>query len=368
MNLLDRMLIRGYLKAYVVCLISLLSLYIVVDLFINIDDFASHTKGGFLPMLRHIVVYYSYRVSQYFDLFCEAITLLAAMFTVAWMQRSNELLPLLSAGVSTHRVVRPILISACAMLGLAVLNKELVIPRIAHSLLVPRDDPRGEKDIEAHHAFEPNGINIAGEVASRRLKLVRRFSCLIPESVGRNLVHLRAQEAYYYPPGEGPCGGGGWLLTGTKPAELEGWANSEVLEILDAGKYFLHAKEADFESVTRNRTWFMFASTPRLLEELNRPDSMRLASMAVLFHMRLTRPILGMLLVFMGLSIILRDQNRNIFISTALCLVLCGVFFGALITCKHLGDIEYFSPALAAWLPVLGFGPLAFVLFDAIHT
>ena len=34
----------------------------------------------------------------------------------------------------------------------------------------------------------------------------------------------------------------------------------------------------------------------------------------------------------------------------------------------HLGDSEFLSPALAAWLPVLGFGPLAFVLFDAIHT
>ena len=84
--------------------------------------------------------------------------------------------------------------------------------------------------------------------------------------------------------------------------------------------------------------------------------------------MRLTRPILGLLLVFMGLSVILRDQNRNVYISTALCLVLCGLFFGACFACKHLGDNEYLSPALAAWLPVLVFGPLAFVLFDAIHT
>jgi lipopolysaccharide export system permease protein len=136
----------------------------------------------------------------------------------------------------------------------------------------------------------------------------------------------------------------------------------------EAGKYFLHIQEVDFEAITRSRTWFVFASTPRLLAELNRSDSSRLASMAVLFHMRLTRPILGLLLVFMGLSVILRDQNRNVFISTALCLVMCAVFFGACFTCKHLGDNEYLSPALAAWLPVLFFGPLAFVLFDAIHT
>jgi lipopolysaccharide export system permease protein len=141
-----------------------------------------------------------------------------------------------------------------------------------------------------------------------------------------------------------------------------------VLEVLDSGKYFLHTKDVDFEAVTRNRTWFVFASTHRLLSELDRPDSTRLASMAVLFHMRLTRPILGLLLVFMGLSVILRDQNRNVFISTGLCLAMCAIFFGALFVCKHLGDNEYLAPALAAWLPVLLFGPLAFVLFDAIHT
>ena len=90
--------------------------------------------------------------------------------------------------------------------------------------------------------------------------------------------------------------------------------------------------------------------------------------MAVLFHSRLTRPLLGMVLVLLGLSVILRDQNRNVIISSGLCLVLCGVFFAASYACKMLGDNEYLNPALAAWLPVLTFGPFAVVMFDAVHT
>ena len=90
--------------------------------------------------------------------------------------------------------------------------------------------------------------------------------------------------------------------------------------------------------------------------------------MAVLFHMRLTRPILGMVLVFLGLSVILRDQNRNVIISSGMCLVLCGVFFGINYTCKMLGDNDYLSPALAAWMPVLISGPFCLVMFDAVHT
>ena len=84
--------------------------------------------------------------------------------------------------------------------------------------------------------------------------------------------------------------------------------------------------------------------------------------------MRLTRPLLGFIMVLMGLSVILRDQNRNVFISAGLCLLLCGLFFAAQFACKSLGDNEFIAPALAAWIPVLIFGPLSVAMFDAIHT
>jgi lipopolysaccharide export system permease protein len=73
-------------------------------------------------------------------------------------------------------------------------------------------------------------------------------------------------------------------------------------------------------------------------------------------------------LVLMGLSVILRDQNRNVIISSGQCLVLCAVFFAFSYACKLMGDNEFVSPALAAWLPVVSFGPFAIVLFDAVHT
>jgi lipopolysaccharide export system permease protein len=369
MNLIDRQLVYNYLKSYLVCLISLLGLYIVVDLFTNLDDFASHHHGP-EAILKAIVNYYGYKVPHIFDRLCEPIVLLAAMFTVAWVQRNNELLPLLSAGVSTRRVVRPVLLSACLMLGLSVLNQELVIPRIADRLLSSRDDPSGTKEVHGlQGGYEPNGIHIEGLTAVRKEQLVREFDCIVPDSVGGSPVRLHAPEARYVPPGAGPRSGG-WLLTGavTVPAQLDNWSQPKVLEMINPGKYFLHTQLIDFDAITRDRKWYQFASTYQLREELNKTDSPRLAAMAVLFHMRLTRPILGLILVFLGLSVILRDQNRNVFISAGMCLVLCAFFFAACFACQQLGNNDILSPALAAWLPVLFFGPLAFVLFDAIHT
>lgn len=362
-KLIDRQMILGYFKSYFVCLASLLSLYVVVDLFTNLDDFTQHSQGLWASLLR-IFTYYAYKVAQIFDRLCEAIVLLAAMFTVAWMQRNNEQVPLLSAGVSTRRIVMPVLLSAFIMLGLAVVNQEFVIPRIADRLALDKDDPEGEKFVPVHAAYDSNGIHIAGDRGVRQTRTVYGFYPTILDPQGGQLFHLSAKEAHYVP-GPGPRQGG-WELVGAWPTESP--PITGVLDQRDSGRYFLHTRDVDFDVLTRSSNWFVMASTPQLYGELQRPESTRLASMAVLFHSRLTRPILGMVLVLLGLSVILRDQNRNVIISSGLCLVLCGVFFAACYACKMLGDNEYLDPALAAWMPVLFFGPHSLVLFDAVHT
>src|SRR5206468_7921576 len=125
-----------------------------------------------------------------------------------------------------------------------------------------------------------------------------------------------------------------------------GWTRTDILESRGSGKYFLKTNEVDFDMLTRGKNWYMFISTAQLLRELDKTHSSQLAGVAVIFHMRLTRPILGLILVFMGLSMILRDQNRNIIISAGLCLVLVDIFSITIFACKYLGETEYLAPTL----------------------
>jgi lipopolysaccharide export system permease protein len=318
--------------------------------------------------LRHIGHYYFQQSTLIFDRLSEAIVLLAAMFTVAWVQRSNELLPLLSAGVSTRRFLAPVLACACALVLVNVANQEFLIPVINGEPLL-RDDPDNQKKLVVNSKYEPNGINIKGDAAVRNELKIINFHCVIPDSVANGTpVILKAEFAYYKPPDCTEELKGGWLLVNTRPEEIYHRARNDVLKPLGPGRYFLHTAEVDFDVLTRDRKWYQQQSTWVVFQALGKTDTMKLASMAVFFHMRLTRPILGLILVFMGLSVILRDQNRNVFISAGYCLILCAVFFAAISVAKYLGDTEILNPALAAWLPVFIFGPLAFALFDAVHT
>jgi lipopolysaccharide export system permease protein len=361
MTTLDRLYFAAYLRQYGIVWSSLLSLYIVVDLFTNLDDFS---QGGVAENLQHVLTYYSTRISQIFDKLSEAMTVLAAVFTVAWMQRNNELLPQLSAGVSTRRVVRPILGGCLLTLVLGPLNQEFVIPRIADELTTPRDDPRHERPAEVKGAFDGGGVHLEGVHGFRAEKKVAGLSVTFPAAGRAGLVHLSAKEARYLPPGSGEPSGG-WMLYNCPdlPGPLP-----DGLTPVSYGQYFLAVQSADFDAVTRGANWYTYASTPDLRTLLARPDPRRQPAVAVTFHLRLTRPLVGAVMVLLALAVILRDQNRHVFINAGLCLVLIAVFYAAVYGCKYLGENDFISPPLAAWLPVLTFGPFAVMQFDAVHT
>jgi lipopolysaccharide export system permease protein len=218
-----------------------------------------------------------------------------------------------------------------------------------------------------------NGIFVSGQSAVKKESLVKGFFVSIPAQISRSSITiLQAKEAYYIPEQAGDKRSGGWHLKQTTPGELPSWPQDQddVLKPLGNGEYFLKTRNVDLDTIVRVKNWFMYQPTVRLLRELDRPGNTQHASLAVTFHMRLTRPLLGMILVLLGLSVILRDQNRNVFISAGMCLLLCVVFFASIFACQFLGKtgVEIISPALAAWLPVLLFGPASFVMFDMVHT
>jgi len=368
-TIFDRQMMLSYFKAYVFCLISLMGLFIIIDLFLNLEDFMSHRKE-FFDLVQFLGTYYGYKSFQIFDRLCEAVVLLAGMFTVAWMQRNNELLPLLSAGVSTRRAVRPVLLCACAMMGLVAVNQEFGMPRIDIWMLENRRNIDGAKETDVRGCHDSTGIYLSGSTAVKKEKLIKKFHAVIPAHISGNaLVLIQAKEAFYIPEKEGDQRSGGWLLKQVKDANLLVWPKDreDILRPLEDGSYFLKTRDVDIDTLTRVKNWHLYLPTWRLILEINRPNASQNAYLAIAFHQRLTRPAVGMILILLGLSVILRDQNRNIFISAGLCLMLVGVFFATIFACQYLGK-ETLSPALAAWLPVFIFGPVSLVMFDAVHT
>ena len=121
MWILDRQRYWAFFKAYVICFTALVSLYVVIDAFSNFDEFTQRASGA-IEIFAVMGRYYAVHMSEFYDRLCGVIGMMAAIFTVTWMQKNNELLAMLAAGISAHRIIRPVWISALLVSGLAVVS------------------------------------------------------------------------------------------------------------------------------------------------------------------------------------------------------------------------------------------------------
>jgi len=362
---LDRMVLISFARSYAIVWTSLIGLFVVIDLFTHLDAFMAR-PGTFPQIAAYIVKYYLFHVPQVFDLMAEPIALLAATFTVSWMQRNNEMLPQLSAGIPTRRIIRPVLIGGTFAIALAPLNTEFIIPEVADELMASRDDPEGAKAQIMMGAFDTSGVHLEGMAGFRKDRRVDRFCATFPENSPSGMVHVTAEEAVYVPKGEAELSGG-WMLTAVSPELLPDPLPTNFTQ-LGPGRGFLKTDTADYDTVRRGGTWYIYASTARLREMLGSDEARRQVKLAVLFHSRITRPLIGMLLVLLGISIILWNPNRHMALSAGLCMAIGTGYYGCIIGCTAIGNSALVSPALSAWLPVMIYGPIAFVAFDMIHT
>ena len=139
MRILDRQRYWAFVKAYVICYVSLVGLYIVIDAFSNLDEFSkrAETVGEIALIMGR---FYLIHQSLFFDQLSGVIGMMAAIFTVTWMQRNNEQLAMLAAGISTHRAIIPVLVSSFLVGLVTVGNEEFIMPEFAEELAKTHDD------------------------------------------------------------------------------------------------------------------------------------------------------------------------------------------------------------------------------------
>ena len=154
MHTLDRYIIRNFLYSALMLFLILMTMRIVLDLFANMDEFAKAEKpkselvvpGQEPPgRFQNIATYYACQSTTYVVELGGIIIVAAAVFTLAWMNHTNELTAIIASGMSLRRVLLPIVLSAIGLVALVSINQEYVIPRLATELTRPRDGQTNTK-------------------------------------------------------------------------------------------------------------------------------------------------------------------------------------------------------------------------------
>ena len=155
MRLLDRYVVRSFLTSAFLWLIVMLSLRIATDLFINMDEFAESDES-FAEVSSWIATYYASHSLVYFAELGGVLIVASAAFTIARMNRTNELTAMMASGVSLHRVLLPIILCSVLLSFVIVADRELLIPRYAHLLVRNEDEVLGIEGFSVRFLTDDN--------------------------------------------------------------------------------------------------------------------------------------------------------------------------------------------------------------------
>jgi lipopolysaccharide export system permease protein len=375
-KIIDRYLLRQFVQVLVICFLSLIGLYIVIDAFGHLDHFVDYSeKHG--SLLGTLVGYYSYRAIEFFDRMSGVLTLIAVMFTVTWIQRHHEMTALLAAGIPRLRVLRPVLVAAVGVSLFAAANREVVLPNIRDHLATDSKNLGGEQEAFMQPRFDSQTyILLSGKRIVPAHQKIIGANFVLPRHLDQFGKHLSAQEARFMPASaDRPAG---YLLSGvtypkvllTQPSLL---LDGESVVITPVGSSWLEpdqifvVSDVSFEFLAAGANWRDFAATNEMIRELRSPSTNLGNDVRVAIHTRLVQPFLDTTLLMLGLPFVVTRTNRNPFLVLGLCLAVVTIFMIVVLGCRQLGTSGWLPPPLAAWLPLMLFAPLAASLSDTLR-
>lgn len=349
MKLIDRYLLRSFLVPLAYCLLAFCLLYIVFDLFNNLSDFMEAKT----PLVG-IVTFYAFLLPSVLIYIVPVSLMLAVLYALSRLTRSNELTAMRACGLSIFRLVTPLIASGlCAAMLMGLIN-ETIGPLAAYyadqylrfqqkhgdvSVYVATDLPY--KNEMAHRIW------VLGKFDSRS-RAMRNVSVIQQRADGSDAYKIMAERGRWldgqlafegevsrqdYDEEGNPLGGPRFQVNMPATGFTE-TAEDFINEIKDPA--FL----STLELITFLRTH------PHLSPE-------KRARIQVDMFSRLAMPWMCLVVTMLGIPFGVHTGRRGALPGISLALLLFFAFYVLVNICLWMGKKQMIEPWLAGWLPNL---------------
>lgn len=368
MTILDRYLLLLFLRTFLVCFLSFTGLYIVIHLFSNLDELSGLSKESSWGEL--MLAFYGPRVAEMFGKTAPVLALVAGIFSISMLQRNRELTAIEAGGITKLRALRSIIFAGLVIVGLTVANRELLIPKYKDRLVRTPQNWHDRSDVPMPPQEDSRtGMKFRGKDFYVGEKKITEPHVQLPLSISTSVPRIAAGSATLVPASE--IHPAGVLFDGvTIPPVMANtdsiFFNQQPLVFspkdfswLGPDQCFV-AVEMDADQIAFGKKLAQYRRTSEMIAALQQPKRKFGQSEEVSVHARLLRPVLDIALLLLGLPMIVSNSERNIFVSAGLGFLIVGGVFLVDAACQGLGAYRLLEPAaLAAWLPLIIFVPLA---------
>jgi len=340
-------------------------IFVVFDLFTNLDSLIQAGKAAHnIPKI--IFLYYLFKSIPIIMLLGSVLSLVAAMVTVAMLMRNNEFVPIQAAGISTLRIIRPLIIAVLCITAMFCVMREFLLPNIQDQIAMEAADFVENKGTLLNVVIDgETNVNILGDRVFRSEKRISKPEFIFPKTIAKQTLRLTGNEAFYRSATKHRPAG--YLLTGVHDKSILQssslmWEGKPILLTpsdaadLEPDQCFV-VSNVPFESLASIDAW-RYATLWSLVSAARNKSLDVGASIHSAIHSRLTQPILDITILFLGLPVLLVSGDRNVFKAMGLSGLILIAF---LLVCyaSQFAGANSGMPVLGAWLPMMIFVPIA---------
>jgi len=350
MTILDRYVLKKFLVPFIYCFIGFIGIWFVFDLSDNLQDFIQGNAS-----FEALSDYYASQIPEIVVMSLPIGTLLAILYSLAAMSRSNEIISMLGAGRSIVRILLPLMIAGVFLTGLtAYFNYEGAPHASGIKKVMVGDIKRGHKSDKSirTHLFRNREDRRTWFVARMPLSRSRLNGVQIVQQDADGAIRQQwyAREATFDPNLLQ------WKLAGARYVEMNPEGEIEKTEMNDLicvdgwsetpWRIASSMLNADFLSVTELNDYLKFNSDFPVV---------RLAPYHTQWHYRWALPTVCFLVIFVAAPCAIVYSRRGVLggVATAIGLFFCLIFVSSLFIA--LGKGNRVSPVVAAWGPMFAF-------------
>src|SRR3989339_209484 len=365
MKILDRYVAKNFMVGYFVAFCVLMGLRVIIDLFVNLDEFAEHSDLSTFEVVRNIINYYGLNATLYFRDFAGMITVVAAAFSLGKLVRNNELVAVMASGVSLKRVISPIIVLAILLTGVLVIDQEVIIPPLSDKLVRQQDDLPGQETYDMWFVGDENGSLLCSQKFDVHTETLYNPTIILrAKDPNTNLwmvtAPIHAKKAIYN------SKNGEWDLG--KGLYAENSADSAPLKV---EKYMtdLTPRDIPVRIQSRNKTLMSWGQLRKLAWQGTKIKDQ--AKLHAQMQAHVTDPAINLVMLMISLPVLVVRDPKMMKSAVLISFLLTGACMIMNFVCKLLATEEVFGhiwPQFWTWLPVLIFLPIAMLEFDSMKT
>ena len=360
LRILSRYIAREFLKLLALWSASFFLIFFVVELFERINAIIVNKAPLYL-----ILEYFLYTTPLFLTQTLPFATLLAALITLGILARNHEIVAMKAHGVSTYRIMLPLLALAASVTAFIFLCNETIVPYAARKASYVWQVKVKKQEERAF--FQLNKIWYRGENAIYNIRLLEPTKNILQgvtiyyfDEAFNLRRRLDAREAHW--------NGDGWTFY--KVAIRAFLPGGEVMtEMYDERDIPIPEKPDDFKKGMQDPNQMTYGELKDYVEKL-RSDGYDSTRYVVDLHKKVSFPFLTLIMVLMGSPLALaasHGRGGGIAQGVGISLVIGFIYWVAFAISIAMGYAGTFPPIIAAWAPNIFFGLIGGFILESIH-